>query len=152
MQLTSLILAASTALAAVNEPCYGPNGLAGVCIDSGACSSAGGTSIAGACPWFVETDQCISSTEADGHPGMPLIFAVALRRVVAGLARLVAGHLTALVLQHLACVLGRAKISAVRRLAMAGADILPRLFPQSVAARPWQSVAPELSSTRFRDA
>lgn len=54
MRFTSLLLAAATALAAVNEPCYGPNNLAGVCIDSAACTSGGGTSIAGACPASVE--------------------------------------------------------------------------------------------------
>jgi hypothetical protein len=66
MRFTSLLLAAATALAAVNEPCYGPNGLAGVCIDSGACSAGGGTSIAGACPWDAANVRCCSKTTCKG--------------------------------------------------------------------------------------
>ncbi|KAF6823713.1 secreted protein [Colletotrichum plurivorum] len=53
MQLTSLLSAvlwATAVLAALNEPCYGSGGRAGVCVTTSACSSAGGTTIDNACP------------------------------------------------------------------------------------------------------
>ena len=46
----SLLILAVPALAAVNEPCYGPEGVAGVCVANADCDSAGGTAIDGACP------------------------------------------------------------------------------------------------------
>ncbi|KAL3960651.1 hypothetical protein ACCO45_005768 [Purpureocillium lilacinum] len=61
--LLALSLAASSsspALAALNEPCYGPNGLSGVCVSTSACSKAGGTTIAGACPADAASVRCCS--------------------------------------------------------------------------------------------
>ncbi|EKJ71085.1 hypothetical protein NXS19_007579 [Fusarium pseudograminearum] len=57
--LLSLLLS-SPSLAAPNEPCYGPSGIAGVCITDAACSSAGGTSISGACPADAANIKCCS--------------------------------------------------------------------------------------------
>lgn len=59
---TILFTVAPSALAAVNNPCYGPDGLAGVCVSSSACSSGGGTAIAGACPWDGDDVRCCSKT------------------------------------------------------------------------------------------
>ncbi|KAK5655231.1 hypothetical protein OQA88_5798 [Cercophora sp. LCS_1] len=53
MQFKNLVLTALSAkaiLAAVNEPCVGSGGVAGVCISTSACSAAGGSSITGFCP------------------------------------------------------------------------------------------------------
>ncbi|KAJ6443200.1 nucleoporin NUP49/NSP49 [Purpureocillium lavendulum] len=58
--LAFLSAAAGPALAALNEPCYGPNGLAGVCVRTASCASAGGTSIAGACPADAADVRCCS--------------------------------------------------------------------------------------------
>jgi len=61
--LLALSLAASSsspALAALNEPCYGPNGLSGVCVSTSACSKAGGTTIPGACPADAASVRCCS--------------------------------------------------------------------------------------------
>lgn len=48
----------SGAFAAENEPCVGANGVAGVCVDSAACTTAGGTSISGACPSDPSNVKC----------------------------------------------------------------------------------------------
>ncbi|KAK0629401.1 hypothetical protein B0T17DRAFT_589194 [Bombardia bombarda] len=57
--------AASTALAAVNEPCYGSANQAGVCITSTACtSSGGGLTISGACPADTADVSCAAASPA----------------------------------------------------------------------------------------
>ncbi|OLN87589.1 putative secreted protein [Colletotrichum chlorophyti] len=43
-------LSATLAFAALNEPCYGSGGRAGVCVTTSTCSSNGGTTIDNACP------------------------------------------------------------------------------------------------------
>ncbi|KAJ9645393.1 hypothetical protein H2201_008699 [Coniosporium apollinis] len=48
--LHSVLLAATAVRAAVNEPCVGAGGAPGVCVSTSSCSSAGGTTINGACP------------------------------------------------------------------------------------------------------
>ncbi|KAH6989189.1 hypothetical protein BKA56DRAFT_629078 [Ilyonectria sp. MPI-CAGE-AT-0026] len=48
------------AQAAVNEPCYGKSGFAGVCVTTSACSKAGGTTISGACPKDPANVKCCS--------------------------------------------------------------------------------------------
>ncbi|KAK0743867.1 hypothetical protein B0T18DRAFT_439603 [Schizothecium vesticola] len=64
------ILSAPTALAAVNEPCYGSGGVAGVCITTTDCTTAGGTTINGACPADASTVKCCSKTScANGASG-----------------------------------------------------------------------------------
>ncbi|KAK1776091.1 hypothetical protein QBC45DRAFT_444629 [Copromyces sp. CBS 386.78] len=56
------LLAASVAMAAVNEPCIGSGGAAGVCITSADCSSNGGTSISGACPADAADIKCCTKS------------------------------------------------------------------------------------------
>lgn len=63
---TTLLLSAAPALAAVNNPCYGADGLAGVCLSSADCTAGGGTSIAGACPWDGADVRCCSKTPCQG--------------------------------------------------------------------------------------
>ncbi|KAK2592686.1 hypothetical protein QQS21_009616 [Conoideocrella luteorostrata] len=58
MLLHLLHLLAATALAAPNEPCYGPSSQAGVCTTDASCSKAGGTSISGACPADPASIKC----------------------------------------------------------------------------------------------
>ncbi|WQF77035.1 hypothetical protein CDEST_02049 [Colletotrichum destructivum] len=61
MQLNKILFAlysATATLAAVNEPCYGPEGKAGVCITASSCTSNGGTTINGACPADPATVKC----------------------------------------------------------------------------------------------
>ncbi|KAI9901093.1 hypothetical protein N3K66_002910 [Trichothecium roseum] len=65
MKLLSLI-AATTALAAVNEPCIGADGNPGVCVASASCSSSGGTAISGACPADAADVQCCSKPSCQG--------------------------------------------------------------------------------------
>lgn len=60
MRLSTLALWAVPILAATNEPCYGPDGLAGVCVADADCESAGGTAIDGACPWDPAGIRCCS--------------------------------------------------------------------------------------------
>ncbi|KAI8666178.1 hypothetical protein NCS52_00819900 [Fusarium sp. LHS14.1] len=71
MRFTTLLpLLLPSALAASNEPCYGPNGIAGVCITDAACTSAGGTSISGACPADAANIKCCSKPScANGASG-----------------------------------------------------------------------------------
>ncbi|KAG8997292.1 hypothetical protein FRB94_001088 [Tulasnella sp. JGI-2019a] len=45
-----LLLAVTAGNAATNEPCYGADGAAGVCVTTASCSSSGGTTIDNACP------------------------------------------------------------------------------------------------------
>ena len=58
--LNTLIPLLPLAFAAEDEPCYGPDGLAGVCLTSSDCTSAGGTTITGACPWDSGDILCCS--------------------------------------------------------------------------------------------
>ncbi|KAH7171332.1 hypothetical protein EDB81DRAFT_778259 [Dactylonectria macrodidyma] len=59
--ITSLLtLLAVTAHAAVNEPCYGKNGYAGVCVTTSTCSKSGGVTISGACPKDPANVKCCS--------------------------------------------------------------------------------------------
>ncbi|KAF7561960.1 hypothetical protein G7046_g2182 [Stylonectria norvegica] len=60
MHFLSILPLLTIALAANNEPCYGPSGRAGVCISTSSCSSAGGTSISGACPADAANIKCCS--------------------------------------------------------------------------------------------
>ncbi|KAK4143172.1 uncharacterized protein C8A04DRAFT_29190 [Dichotomopilus funicola] len=59
MQLKVLtLIMAATAMAATNEPCFGADGRAGVCVSTSACSSAGGITIAGGCPADAADIKC----------------------------------------------------------------------------------------------
>ncbi|CAP62338.1 uncharacterized protein PODANS_0_1390 [Podospora anserina S mat+] len=58
MQIKSLALFATAALAAVNEPCVGSGGRAGVCVTTSTCSSSGGITIDGACPSDASNVKC----------------------------------------------------------------------------------------------
>ncbi|KAI8216905.1 hypothetical protein K4K53_009713 [Colletotrichum sp. SAR 10_77] len=61
MQLQSFLIAAVSVpavFAAVNEPCYGSGGRAGVCVTTSSCSSSGGTTINGACPKDPDNVKC----------------------------------------------------------------------------------------------
>ncbi|RYP02140.1 hypothetical protein DL764_005935 [Monosporascus ibericus] len=74
MQLQSIIVSVALVVgptfAAVNEPCIGRNGAAGVCVSTSACSSAGGTSITGACPWDpVDIRCCTKPSCSNGSNG-----------------------------------------------------------------------------------
>ncbi|KAG9258818.1 uncharacterized protein F5Z01DRAFT_669558 [Emericellopsis atlantica] len=64
--LFKLALLALPALAAVNGPCYGPNNLAGVCVSTSACSSAGGTSHNNLCPWDGADIKCCTKPSCQG--------------------------------------------------------------------------------------
>ncbi|KAK7424800.1 hypothetical protein QQZ08_008429 [Neonectria magnoliae] len=57
---TLLAILSATIHAATNEPCYGPNGAAGVCISTAACTKSGGSTIAGACPADPAGIRCCS--------------------------------------------------------------------------------------------
>ncbi|ESU08885.1 hypothetical protein FGSG_04239 [Fusarium graminearum PH-1] len=78
------LLLSSTSLAAPNEPCYGPSGIAGVCITDAACSSAGGTSIsaAGQCPGPSQMKCCSSAATGFGGYSAPTIPAVGACKAV----------------------------------------------------------------------
>lgn len=56
------ILFAVPALAAIGEPCYGPDDLGGICLEDADCSSGGGTAIDGACPSDPAGVRCCSKT------------------------------------------------------------------------------------------
>ncbi|KID93844.1 D-alanyl-D-alanine carboxypeptidase, partial [Metarhizium majus ARSEF 297] len=57
--VVTLCLAATTALAAPNEPCYA-DGQAGVCTTEAACAAANGTTVTGACPADGADIKCCS--------------------------------------------------------------------------------------------
>ncbi|KID64475.1 D-alanyl-D-alanine carboxypeptidase, partial [Metarhizium hybridum] len=57
--VVTLCLAATTALAAPNEPCYA-DGQAGVCTTEAACAAANGTTATGACPADGTDIKCCS--------------------------------------------------------------------------------------------
>lgn len=63
--ISTLTFICSVVVAANNEPCYGPDGTAGVCIADTACSGGGGTSIAGACPADASNIKCCSKPTCD---------------------------------------------------------------------------------------
>ncbi|KAK0725109.1 hypothetical protein B0H67DRAFT_569591 [Lasiosphaeris hirsuta] len=73
MHLKTLLLIAlstPTALAAVNEPCYGTGSVAGVCLATADCTAAGGSNIAGACPADAAGIRCCFKTPcANGASG-----------------------------------------------------------------------------------
>ncbi|KFH40522.1 hypothetical protein ACRE_087930 [Hapsidospora chrysogenum ATCC 11550] len=58
----STLLFAAPALATVGYPCYGPDGLAGVCVSDADCAESGGTAIDGACPWDPAGVRCCSKS------------------------------------------------------------------------------------------
>ncbi|KAJ9656580.1 hypothetical protein H2201_008492 [Coniosporium apollinis] len=66
--LLSVLLAATAVRAAVNEPCYGAGGAPGVCISTSTCSSAGGTSIVGACPRDADNIRCCTKPNCPAAP------------------------------------------------------------------------------------
>ncbi|KAF2257897.1 hypothetical protein CC78DRAFT_563255 [Lojkania enalia] len=63
------VLASHFANAALNEPCYGTNGVAGVCVSTASCSSSGGVSISGACPSDPADVKCCSKPSCGASPG-----------------------------------------------------------------------------------
>lgn len=70
LTITLLPLLAATIQATTNEPCYGANGAAGVCITDAACKSAGGSTISGACPWDPSNIKCCSKPKcSNGSAG-----------------------------------------------------------------------------------
>ena len=72
MHLSALFLSAfaSVALGALNEPCAGPGGVAGVCVTTSTCSASGGTTISGGCPADPADVKCCSKTScANGASG-----------------------------------------------------------------------------------
>ncbi|KAK3315730.1 hypothetical protein B0H66DRAFT_270187 [Apodospora peruviana] len=60
-----IALAASGALATLNEPCYGSGGAAGVCVTSATCSDNGGVTISGACPWDSGDIKCCTKASCN---------------------------------------------------------------------------------------
>ncbi|RYP93443.1 hypothetical protein DL770_000486 [Monosporascus sp. CRB-9-2] len=56
--LVSVALVVGSAFAAVNEPCIGEYGAAGVCVSTSDCLSAGGSYVIGACPWDPVDIRC----------------------------------------------------------------------------------------------
>ncbi|CAI6091579.1 unnamed protein product [Clonostachys chloroleuca] len=66
MHFSFLPLLLPLALAAVNEPCYGPSGLAGVCIAKSDCTASGGTTTTGACPADGDNILCCTKTKCKG--------------------------------------------------------------------------------------
>lgn len=55
--------------AALNEPCYGSGGVAGVCVTTATCSSNGGVTISGGCPSDPADVKCCSKTSCGASPG-----------------------------------------------------------------------------------
>ncbi|KZL77847.1 D-alanyl-D-alanine carboxypeptidase [Colletotrichum tofieldiae] len=55
-------ISVTAALAALNEPCYGSGGRAGVCVTTSTCSSNGGTTIDGACPADADNVKCCTKS------------------------------------------------------------------------------------------
>jgi len=70
--ISSLALAFLTiqaATAALNEPCYGASGVAGVCVKESTCTSSNGTTIANACPLDPSDVKCCSKPKCGASPG-----------------------------------------------------------------------------------
>ncbi|KAK4445800.1 hypothetical protein QBC34DRAFT_471643 [Podospora aff. communis PSN243] len=64
------VISAPLAFAALNEPCYGSGGIAGVCVTTTTCTAAGGTTINGACPADASNVKCCSKPScANGASG-----------------------------------------------------------------------------------
>ncbi|KAF2752106.1 hypothetical protein M011DRAFT_16623 [Sporormia fimetaria CBS 119925] len=57
------LVAIQSALGALNEPCYGSSGVAGVCVTTSACSAQGGSTINGACPRDPANVKCCTKPE-----------------------------------------------------------------------------------------
>ncbi|KAG9027776.1 hypothetical protein FRB95_007383, partial [Tulasnella sp. JGI-2019a] len=53
-----LLTATITVKAALNKPCYGAGSVAGICVTMTKCSTAGGTSVNGACPSDPSNVKC----------------------------------------------------------------------------------------------
>ncbi|OHE91848.1 hypothetical protein CORC01_12856 [Colletotrichum orchidophilum] len=69
MRYQSLLTASISvqiSLAALNEPCYGSGGRAGVCVTTSSCSSNGGTTIDGACPADASNIKCCTKASCGG--------------------------------------------------------------------------------------
>ncbi|KAF2752205.1 D-alanyl-D-alanine carboxypeptidase [Sporormia fimetaria CBS 119925] len=65
----SAILASQVAFAALNEPCYGANGVAGVCVSTATCSSNGGVTSSGGCPRDPADVKCCAKPTCGASPG-----------------------------------------------------------------------------------
>lgn len=63
------LLAVQVARAALNEPCYGANGVAGVCIRDTSCTSGGGVTANGGCPRDPADVKCCSKPSCGASPG-----------------------------------------------------------------------------------
>ncbi|KAM7213791.1 D-alanyl-D-alanine carboxypeptidase [Rhypophila decipiens] len=63
--LFATLAAATVAIAAVNEPCYGSGGRAGVCMTTSKCSADGGTTINGACPSDPDNVKCCTKASCN---------------------------------------------------------------------------------------
>ncbi|KAF2734837.1 hypothetical protein EJ04DRAFT_602187 [Polyplosphaeria fusca] len=62
------LLASRITNAATNEPCYGANGIAGVCIAESSCTSSGGVTINGGCPSDASNIKCCSKASCGASP------------------------------------------------------------------------------------
>ncbi|TLS25755.1 hypothetical protein PpBr36_07925 [Pyricularia pennisetigena] len=64
MKATMILLSTFSAAVGINaapsEPCYGPDGAAGVCLSSSECTKQGGKTIDGACPADAASIKCCS--------------------------------------------------------------------------------------------
>ncbi|KAF2871152.1 hypothetical protein BDV95DRAFT_607427 [Massariosphaeria phaeospora] len=60
------LLSSQLATAALNEPCYGSGGVAGVCVSTATCSSSGGVTITGGCPRDPADVKCCSKPSCSG--------------------------------------------------------------------------------------
>ncbi|KAH7385876.1 hypothetical protein BKA66DRAFT_440540 [Pyrenochaeta sp. MPI-SDFR-AT-0127] len=72
MHFSSLLLtlfASQLATAALNEPCYGSGGVAGVCVKTSTCSAEGGVTINGGCPKDPADVKCCSKPKCSTSPG-----------------------------------------------------------------------------------
>ncbi|KAF2836561.1 hypothetical protein M501DRAFT_939388 [Patellaria atrata CBS 101060] len=72
MQLKYFLLSTllgGAARAALNEPCYGSGGRAGVCVTTTTCSSGGGVTINGGCPSDPANVKCCSKASCGASPG-----------------------------------------------------------------------------------
>ncbi|KAL2138128.1 hypothetical protein VTI28DRAFT_7402 [Corynascus sepedonium] len=59
------LLSATAVLAAVNEPCIGSGGRAGVCLSTSNCASAGGVTTTGACPADAADIMCCTKASCE---------------------------------------------------------------------------------------
>ncbi|KAK3368384.1 hypothetical protein B0H63DRAFT_565082 [Podospora didyma] len=64
------ILVATAVMGAVNEPCVGSGGSAGVCVTTATCSASGGVTISGGCPSDASDVKCCSKAScSNGSAG-----------------------------------------------------------------------------------